>query len=85
MAIFSQAQDITTREVIWVSQNVIKQRPQLNSHNSDCYARDGIDGFCAAELAGLHTDYRGNDLESKYVAFVEKWAEVVDAEVEVEV
>jgi len=75
MAIYSQAQDINTRELIWVSQNVVKQRPQLNSHNSDCYARDGIDGFNSAELAGLHTDYVGNGWQDKYSEFVEKWGE----------
>lgn len=80
MALYSQATDLQTRRTIWVAQNVIKRRPQLNSHNSDCYKRDGIDGFEAYDLAGLHTDYRGNDWESKYVAFVEKWAEVADTE-----
>lgn len=80
MAIFSQAQDINTREVIWVAQNVVAGRRQLNSHTSDCYARDQIDGFEAYDLAGLHTDYRGNDWESKYVEFVEKWSEVEVAE-----
>ena len=75
MAIYSQAQDINTRELIWVSQNVVKQRPQLNSHNSDCYRRDGIDGFNSAELAGLHTDYVGNGWQDKYSEFVEKWGE----------
>jgi hypothetical protein len=75
MAIYSPAQDINTREVIWVSQNVVKGRPQINSHNSDCYARDGIDGFNSAELAGLHTDYVGNGWQDKYSEFVEKWGE----------
>ncbi len=75
MAIYSQAQDINTRELIWVSQTVVKQRPQLNSHNSDCYARDGIDGFNSAELAGLHSDYVGNGWQDKYIEFVEKWGE----------
>lgn len=80
MALFTQATDINTRQTIWVATNVAKGRAQLNSHRDDdfgrCYQRDGIDGFEAYELAGLHTDYRGNDWESKYVAFVEKWAEV---------
>ena len=76
MAIYSQAQDINTRETIWVSQNVNKQRPQLNSHNSDCYARDGIDGFNSAELAGLHTDYIGNGWQAKHLDFIAKWSEV---------
>jgi hypothetical protein len=52
-------------------------RPQLNSHRSECYARDGIDGFPANELAGLHTDYVGNDWQSKIVAFQEQWG-IVD-------
>ena len=76
MAIYSQAQDINTRELIWVSQNVVKGRPQLNSHNNDCYARDGIDGFNSAELASLHTDYSGNGWESKYESFMEEWSGV---------
>ena len=76
MALYSQATDLNTRRTIWVAQNVIKNRPQLNSHSSECYARDGIDGFEAYDLAGLHTDFRGNNWQEKYVAFVEKWAEV---------
>ena len=85
MAIWNQATDLNTRETIWVSTNIVAGRPQLNSHRSECYARDGIDGFPAWELAPLHTDYVGNDWQSKIVAFQEKWAEVVDAEEEVEV
>jgi hypothetical protein len=89
MALYSQASDIHTKQTIWVSTNVVAGRPQLNSHRNDafgrCYQRDGIDGFPAWELAGLHTDYIGNEWQSKIVAFQEKWAEVVDAEVEVEV
>lgn len=80
MAIFSQAQDINTREVIWVAQNVVAGRRQLNSHTSDCYAREQIDGYPAWDLAGLYTDYTGNGWESKYVEFVEKWSEVDVAE-----
>ena len=75
MAIWNQASDITTRNTIWVSTNVVKGRKQLNSHNSDCYAREQIDGYTAAELADLHTEYVGNDWQSKYVEFVEKWGE----------
>jgi hypothetical protein len=45
-----------------------------------CYQRDQIDGFPAAELAGLHTDYVGNDWQAKIVAFQEKWAEVEEVE-----
>ena len=59
MALWNIASDRTTRQTIWVSTNVVKGRPQLNSHSSPSYAREGIDGFTAAELAGLHTDYRG--------------------------
>lgn len=73
MALYSQASDIYTRRTIWVSQNVIKQRPQLNSHSSECFYREGIDGFEAYELAGLHTDYAGNGWEDRYTEFVEKW------------
>ena len=80
MALWSQASEITTKQTIWVSTNVVAGRPQLNSHREDvhgrCYQRDQIDGFPAAELAGLHTDYVGNDWESKYDAFVEKWGVV---------
>ena len=61
MALWSMATDLNTKETIWVSTNVVKGRPQLNSHREDhagrCYKRDGIDGFPAWELAGLHTDY----------------------------
>lgn len=59
MALFNIATDLKTRQTVWISTNVVKGRPQLNSHSSEVYARDGIDGFTAAELAGLHTDYKG--------------------------
>ena len=59
MALYSQATDLQTRQTIWISTNVVKGRPQLNSHRSASYAKAGVDGFSAAELAGLHTDYQG--------------------------
>jgi hypothetical protein len=81
---YNLASSLETREIVYVSTNVAKQRPQLNSHREDVggrlYKRDGLDGFPAWELAGLHTDYVGNDWQSKIVAFREKWAEVVDAD-----
>lgn len=58
MALYTMATDLNTKETIWVSTNVVKGRPQLNSHRSESYAKAGIDGFIAAELAGLHTDYQ---------------------------
>ena len=70
MAIWNQASSLETRETIWVSTNVVKNRPQLNSHRSECYAREGIDGFSALEIAGMHTEYIGNDWESKHVEFM---------------
>ena len=80
MALLSQATDLQTRETIWVSQNVIKGRRQLNSHSSECYERGGVDGFPAWELAGLHTDYVDNGWESKHQEFVETWSGVDVAE-----
>ena len=63
MAIYFQATDLTTKETIWISCNVVKNRPQLNSHRKDAAGKSlqcaGIDGFSAAELANLHTDYEG--------------------------
>lgn len=59
MALLNIATDLATRQTVWVSTNVVKGRPQLNSHSSPSYAKAGIDGFSAVELAGLHTDYRG--------------------------
>lgn len=73
MAVYSQATDLNTRQTIWVAQNVVKQRPQLNSHTSECYARDGIDGFTALEIAGMSTPYAGNDWQAKYMKFIERW------------
>jgi hypothetical protein len=73
MAIFNMATDLQTRELIWVSTNIVKQRPQLNSHRSECYAREGIDGFNSVEMAGMHTDYSGNDWQAKIVDFQKKW------------
>jgi hypothetical protein len=64
MAIYSQATDLATKQTIWVSRNVVKNRPQLNSHREDTFGkslqRAEIDGFSAAELAYLHTPYNGN-------------------------
>jgi len=58
MALFNQASDLNTRQTIWVATNVVKGRPQLNSHRPDdfgqCMAKAGIDGYSAAELASLH-------------------------------
>ena len=76
MALLTMATDLQTRETIWVAQNVVKGRRQLNSHSSECYERDGIDGFPAWEFAGLCTDYVGNGWESKYREFIEAWGEV---------
>lgn len=77
MALWHQATDLATKRTIWVSTNIVKGNPQLNSHRSECYAREGIDGYPAWDLAGLHSDYRGNDWQSKIVAFQEKWG-IVD-------
>ena len=61
MAIYSQATDLTTKQTIWVSRNVVKNRSQLNSHRKDAAGkslqRAEIDGFSAAELANLSTNY----------------------------
>lgn len=63
MALYTQATDLQTRQTVWVSTNVVKGRPQLNSHRADrlgaSLAQGGIDGFSAAELAGLHHNYQG--------------------------
>lgn len=63
MALYNMATDLQTRQTVWVSTNVVKGRPQLNSHRQDrlgaSLAASGIDGFSAADLAGLHTDYQG--------------------------
>jgi hypothetical protein len=63
MALYSMASDLNTRQTVWVSTNVAKGRPQLNSHSDSSLGRSlshaGIDGFPAWELAGLHTDYVG--------------------------
>lgn len=63
MALYNIASDLNTRQTVWVSTNVTKGRPQLNSHRDDTFGRSlnhaGIDGFPAWELAGLHCDYVG--------------------------
>jgi hypothetical protein len=63
MALYSMATDLTTRQTVWVSRNVVKGRPQLNSHRDDNVGRSlaaaGVDGLPAFELAGLLTDYVG--------------------------
>jgi len=78
---YNLASSLETREIIYVATNVMKNRPQLNSHREDAggrlYKRDGLDGFPAWDLAGLYTAYSGNDWQSKIVAFQEKWG-IVD-------
>ena len=63
MALYNCASDLKTRQTVWISTHVVKGRPQLNSHRDDTFGRSlasgEIDGFSAAELAGLHTDYVG--------------------------
>ena len=63
MALYNIASDLNTRQTVWVSTNVAKGRPQLNSHRDDTFGRSlnraGIDGFPAWEIAGLHCDYVG--------------------------
>jgi hypothetical protein len=59
MALYNIATDLNTKETIWVATNVVKGHTQLNSHSSECFKLAGIDGFSAAELAGLYTDYSG--------------------------
>ena len=63
MSIYSQATDLATKQTIWVSRNVVKNRSQLNSHREDTFGkslqRAEIDGFSAAELANLSTNYEG--------------------------
>ena len=63
MALYSQATDLATKQTIWVSRNVVKNRLQLNSHREDMIGKSlqdaGIDGFSAAELANLSTNYEG--------------------------
>jgi len=63
MALYNVATDLKTRQTVWVSTNVVKGRPQLNSHRDDVFGRSlakaGSDGYTAVELAGLHTDYVG--------------------------
>jgi len=72
---FNLASSLETRNIVYVATNVMKGRPQLNSHSSDCYQRDGLDGLEAWDLAGLYTEYVGNGWQDKYVEFVEKWGE----------
>ena len=60
MALYSMASDLTTRQTVWISTNVVKGRPQLNSHRGDnvgeSLRRSGVDGLTAVELADLHHD-----------------------------
>ena len=58
MALWTMATDLQTRQTIWVSRNVVKGRPQLNSHRDDdlgrAMAKAGIDGYTSVELSRLH-------------------------------
>ena len=60
MALFSQATDLQTRSIVWVTRNVAKGRPQLNSHRDDLLGRSmESDGLSAAEIANLSTPFVG--------------------------
>jgi hypothetical protein len=60
MALFSQATDLQTRSTVWVTRNVAKGRPQLNSHRDDLLGRSmESDGLSAAEIANLSTPFVG--------------------------
>ena len=60
MALFSQATDLQTRSIVWVSRNVTKGRPQLNSHREDIIGQGmESDGLSAAEIANLSTPFVG--------------------------
>jgi len=59
MALYTQATDLHTKQTVWVSTNVVKNRAQLNSHGSNSMKSAGVDGLSAVELADLHTDYQG--------------------------
>ena len=63
MALYSQATDLKTRQTVWVARNVVKGRPQLNSHREDALGNSlsdaGVDGLTAAELSNLHTPFVG--------------------------
>lgn len=60
MALMNMASDLNTKQIVWVTTNVVKGRPQLNSHRDDrlgrSLAQSGIDGFNSVEMAGLHHD-----------------------------
>jgi hypothetical protein len=64
MAIYSQATDLATKQTIWVSRNVVKNKPQLNSHREDALGkslqRAGVDGFSAVEISNLYASYHRN-------------------------
>lgn len=63
MSLLTMATDIRTRQRVWITTNVIKNRPQLNSHRPDklgqSLAAAGVDGYSTAEIAGLHHNYVG--------------------------
>ena len=68
MALLSMATDLQTRQTVWVTTNVVKNRPQLNSHRQDrlgsSLASAGIDGYNSAEMAGL--DRKSTRLNSSH-------------------
>ena len=57
MALYSLAQDIQTRQNVWIMTNV-KNGHQSNSHKESW----DWDGIPTAELASLHTEYKGNSV-----------------------
>jgi hypothetical protein len=63
VALLTMATDLKTRQRVWITTNVVKGRPQLNSHRQDrlgqSLAAAGVDGYSTAEIAGLHHNYIG--------------------------
>lgn len=63
---FNIATDLKTRQTVWISTNVLKGRPQLNSHRDDHSGRAmsaaEIDGYPAYEIAGFYTNYQGRNI-----------------------
>jgi hypothetical protein len=59
MALYNQASDLNTRQIVWVG--TVAGKDQANSHTRDSFTSDGMS---AADLAGLAAHAYRTDVRS---------------------
>ena len=59
MALYNQASDLNTRQIVWVG--TVAGRDQANSHTRDSFTSDGMS---AADLAGMSAHHNRADIDA---------------------